>query len=319
MIDNSVPKPSSRAFHLPATLLVLGTALLWAYWSILVEMQQRWESDPTYSHGYLVPIFALAILWLRRGQYPAQGTVTSAPVWGLGLILLGAVMQMTGSYIFIRTISAVSLIPYLAGITLLLGGWNVFRWAAPSIAFLAFMMPLPWRIEVLMRAPLQRISTIASTYALQTLGYPALAEGNVILLDDVELGVVDACSGLKMLIVFFALSTAVALLVKRRFGDRLLIILSALPIAIFSNVVRITVTGVLHETVGAKWANMVFHDLAGWLMMPLALALLWGEIAVLSLLIIEDNTSAMPKPILSPVEPMPRAVPPRVAPSGQPQ
>jgi exosortase len=316
MIDNSVSQPASRTFRPSATLLVLGAALLWAYWSILVEMRQRWESDPTYSHGYLVPIFALAILWLRRGQRPA--TVTSAPVWGLGFILLGAAMQMTGSYIFIRTISAVALLPYLVGVTLLLGGWGVLRWAAPSIAFLAFMMPLPWRIEVLMRAPLQRISTIASTYALQTLGYPALAEGNIILLNDVELGVVDACSGLKMLIVFFALSTAVALLVKRRFGDRLLIILSALPIAIFSNVVRITVTGVLHETVGAKLANMVFHDLAGWLMMPLALALLWGEIAILSLLIIEDNT-AMPSPILSPVEPMPRAIPSRVAHSGQPQ
>ena len=278
--------------------LVLAPCLLWAYWSILLEMANTWEHDPTYSHGFLVPLFALAILWLRRDKYPAS--VGPRPHWaGLALIALGAAMQLGGAYVFTRWISAIALLPYVAGIVLLACGPAVLRWALPAIGFLAFMVPLPWSVEVVMKQPLQRVSTLASAYMLQTLGLPALTEGNIILLNDVELGIVDACSGLKMLIVFFALSTAMALLIQRRPWEKALIVLSALPIAVLSNVVRITVTGVMHETVGRYWADLVFHDLAGWLMMPLALGLLWCELALLSILIIEDE--AFPPPAPSPV------------------
>src|SRR5207244_4033561 len=100
--------------------------------------------------------------------------------------------------------------------------------------------------------------TICSTFALQTLGLPALAEGNVILLNEVEIGIVEACSGLRMLVIFFALSTAVALLSRRPLTDRVAIVVSAIPIALLSNLLRIIVTGVLHETVGSEIANAVF-------------------------------------------------------------
>src|SRR5262249_31673964 len=117
---------------------------------------------------------------------------------------------------------------------------------------------------------------------LQTLGLPAEAEGNVIVLEEVRLGVIDACSGLGMLMTFFALSTAVALVVPRCRADRLVIVASAVPIAIIANVARITATGVAYQMLGPRAAHAVFHDLAGWLMMPLALALLWLEVALLS-------------------------------------
>jgi len=109
---------------------------------------------------------------------------------------------------------------------------------------------------------------------LQTLGMPAVAEGNVILLNEASLGIVEACSGLRMLVVFFALSTAVALVARRPFWERVFLVFSAIPIALFTNVVRITATGVAYETVGGETGQFIFHDLAGWLMMPLALALL---------------------------------------------
>jgi exosortase len=278
--------------------VVLGPCLLWGYWSILTEMARTWEKDPTYSHGFLVPLFALAILWLRRDKYPAA--IGLRPHWsGLLLIALGAAMQLGGAYVFTRWTGAIALLPYVAGIVLLATGPAVLRWALPSIAFLAFMIPLPWSVEVWMKQPLQSISTTCSAYMLQTLGLPALTEGNIILLNDVELGIVDACSGLKMLIVFFALSTAMALLVRRRPLEKVLIVLSAVPIAVLSNVVRITVTGVMHEVAGSYWANLVFHDLAGWLMMPLALGLLWCELALLSLLIIEDAPAPSPATLLA--------------------
>jgi exosortase len=135
--------------------------------------------------------------------------------------------------------------------------------------------------------PLRRLATAASTYALQTLGLPALAEGNVIRLNDVRIGVVEACSGLSMLMVFFSLSTALALLIGRPRWIKTILVLSAVPIALVSNVARITITGLLHEWVGSRVADAFFHDVAGWLMMPAALGLLWLVLHVLDRLFIE--------------------------------
>jgi exosortase/archaeosortase family protein len=110
---------------------------------------------------------------------------------------------------------------------------------------------------------------------------PALAEGNVILINETRIGVVEACSGLSMLMIFFALSTAFTFVVKAQWWEKLILVVSALPIALIANITRITVTGIMHETVGHKAADLVFHDLAGWLMMPYALGLLWLEMKVL--------------------------------------
>jgi exosortase len=157
--------------------------------------------------------------------------------------------------------------------------------------FLFFMLPLPYRLEVALAQPLQRLATEVSTYTLQTVGFPALSEGNIILLNDTEIGVVEACSGLSMLVGFFALSTGAALLIRRSLGEKIIITLSAVPIAIITNIIRITVTGIMHETLGSRLANLVFHDLAGWLMMPLALGFLWIELQVLSHLLVETVPS----------------------------
>jgi exosortase/archaeosortase family protein len=116
---------------------------------------------------------------------------------------------------------------------------------------------------------------------------PALAEGNTIQLDDVQINIVEACSGLSMLIVFFALSTGTALVVRRPLWEKGLILFSAIPIALVANIMRITITGVLFRLVSDKVADAFFHDAAGWLMMPLALALLGGELWLLGKLLID--------------------------------
>jgi exosortase/archaeosortase family protein len=113
----------------------------------------------------------------------------------------------------------------------------------------------------------------------------------VILLNEVELNVVEACSGLRMLVVFFAFATAVALIVKRPLWEKLLLLVSAIPIALVVNVLRITATGVLFETVSSQAAKLVFHDLAGWLMMPVALVLLGLELQLLKRLVIDPEWS----------------------------
>lgn len=164
-----------------------------------------------------------------------------------------------------------------------------------SLAFLVFMIPLPYRIEVALGGPLQRIGTLASTYALQTVGLPALAEGNIIRLDDrASIAVVEACNGLGMLVAFACYATAAAMVMEGRDPiTRSLILLSTVPLALLANITRITATGLVHATLGGGAADLVFHDLAGWLMMPLALALLWAELALLAALIVKREESSI--------------------------
>jgi exosortase len=264
-------------------LVALG--LGWAYWPTLVDMAKRWSVDPRYSHGSLVPLFALYLLWARRGGFAASSCRPSW--WGAPLVALGAALNFFGAYFYVEWFQFLSLIPSMAGLAAAAGGWPAFRWSLPSIAYLFFMMPLPYRVELALGAPLQRIATVASTYGLQTMGLPAVAEGNIILMDDARIGVVEACNGLGMLFMFFAFAFAAALVLQRSLADKIVIILSAAPIALLANVARITVTGLLHHTVGGKVADAVYHDLAGWLMMPLALGALWLELLLLSRLFVE--------------------------------
>jgi exosortase len=273
-----------KATYLALVAGLMG-AVTWAFWTTLMEASEKWSHDPQYSHGYLVPLFALALLWLRRSSFPAEKLRPSW--WGAPLLLAGVALRLVGTYYYFAWFDAIALLPCIAGAIWMLGSWPLCRWALPAVAFLAFMIPLPYKLEVMMAEPLQRLATIVSTFALQTLGLPALAEGNVILLNDVRMGIVEACSGLRMMVIFFALSTAVAMVVRRPMWERLLIAASAVPIALIANLTRITVTGVLHDTVGSEIANAVFHDLAGWLMMPFALLILGLELSILNRLWIE--------------------------------
>jgi len=145
-----------------------------------------------------------------------------------------------------------------------------------------------------MRQPLLTAATQSSTYLMQTLGMPALAMGNVIHVDKVEIGVVDACSGLRMLMTFIALSVAYAMLLQRPWWEKGIIVASSLPISIISNVLRITLTGALFHLESrqgwdlGRWAHRFSHDLGGWLMMPIALAQLMLVLWLLKNLFLEE-------------------------------
>jgi len=277
-------RPSGR-FHLVA-LAVLGGALLWAYWPALTAMAGRWTHDPKYSHGYLVPAFALFLLWFRRDRIPAQGFRPSW--WGVPVMAAGAALYLLGGKLFVTFFDGLSLLPVLAGVCVLLGGRPCLRWAWPAVAFLVFMLPLPYRLEVGFAYPLQRLATEASTYLLQTLGYPALAQGNIIRVEGIpDIGVVEACNGLSMLITFCALSTGVAVVLPQGWLEKAVVLASAIPIALLANVTRILVFVILYKRAGPVWADDFFHKRAGWLMMPLALAVLWLELRIVAGLFVE--------------------------------
>jgi exosortase/archaeosortase family protein len=95
----------------------------------------------------------------------------------------------------------------------------------------------------------------------------------------------------------------VAILIRGHWLFRALILGSAIPIALTANIVRIVVTAILHETVGSGIANLVFHDLAGWFMMPLALVLLGLELWVLKHVLVERGGGARPSSARRPPQP----------------
>lgn len=285
----------ARRGSLPAVLstqqIAVGLGLIgltiWAYLPTFSRLVRIWWSDPQYSHGFLVPLFSGALCWLRRDRI--RWDLVRPSWWGVPVLLAGAALRIAGSYLYMEWFEHISLLPVGFGLLLAVGGWQLLKAWWPAVLFLIFMIPFPYRFEVALSDPLQKIATRASTYLLQTIGEPAVAEGNTILVNDHRLEVVQACNGLRMAVSFVALSVAVVMVVNRPIWERLLILASALPIALISNVIRITVTGVLSNHFDAEIAQVFFHDVAGWLMMPLALGLLWGELALVDWILVEEE------------------------------
>lgn len=256
----------------------VALALLWVFFPTLVILGQRWWEDSRYSHGFLVPLFAAYLLY-RRDRLTMP--VYRPHWWGVLLIAAGLATHAAGTFIYFDWLNAVALLPCLLGFTVLLGGWAALKWAWPAIAFLAFMVPLPFWLETGLAQPLRYVGTVASCYTLQTLGFSAYSESNIIYMGTDRIGVEEACSGLSMLMTFFALSVAVALIVRRPLWERLLLVASAIPIALISNISRIIVTAMMHK-VSHYWADLIFHNLAGYLMPVLALGLLLLELRLVA-------------------------------------
>jgi exosortase len=275
----------------PAWLLAVGVvlaALGFTYFPAIRTMVQVWVDKPEYSHGFLVPLFAAYLLWLRRDHAPEQIAWPNPAgllflVAGAGLFLVAERTNFAKEWV-----QGFSLIVCLAGVAWLFGGRQAAVWAAPALGFLVFMLPLPYKVEVALGWYLQNVAVKASTFILQLLGYPAYGEGHVISVGETVLGVEKACNGLSMLLTFIAL--AMAALVRRPWLDKALILLSAVPIAVAANVVRIVVTGVVYVEGYKKLGDVIFHDLAGWLMMPLALVFIWTLLKAIDwLLVVPDD------------------------------
>ena len=316
-MTHSPPKqrfdPAKLLAHVPqrgvllASLALVGV-LAWSYWTPLTKLAGRWWNDPDYLYGFLVPVFAGYLLWVRRDMIrPAS---KEAMWWGLAFLGLAGLMRWVSACYFYELVDPMSLVPALAGVALFVGGWPALRWAWPGVAFLVFMVPLPGFLVEALSHPLQRIGTIASTYTIQTLGIPSTARGNVIELSDTELEVAVACNGLPMMMLFFAVCVGAAFLSRRTLVEKAIMVLSAPAIAVLANVIRITLTAVLYEFGGVKLGEALFHDLAGWFMMPMAVVLLWGELWLL------DRTF-VDKPAARPVLPDRAAGPVQAAKNGK--
>jgi exosortase len=236
-------------------------------------------------------------LFVIQQPLPTQ-VAPSARLAGFGLLGLGLGTRLLATYFPNLTPEMYSFVPAIIGTVLLVGGWKSLVWAGPPLGFLIFMFPLPSVLDSGLLGPLQKLATEGSTYCLQTLGIAAVNEQNRISLGDVNLEIVEACSGLRMLTIFGALAVAITMVTDRPWWEKVIIVGSAVPIALAVNIIRITITGVMYKLpwVGPELADKIFHDLYGWFMMPVALGLLYVEFQVLTHLFVEEDMTA-PVPI----------------------
>ena len=275
----------------------LSLALVVSYWHMLSMVADSW-SQPQYSHGYLVPIFTLVMLALRREPF---APITDRERWiGLGALLAFMGIRAYASWIRVAALDMYTFVPAMLAVLILVGGWRLLRWAGPAVLFLAFMFPLSYKMERVFLDPLQRIAMVGGTYALQTTGIETYNMGNIIHIRDYEgaaqvLNVAEACSGLNMLTIFSAMAVALVFLMPGALWEKIVIVASAVPIAIFVNMMRILVYGILRYFSGgaADW----FHDYgAAPFMMPLAMGLLYLEYIILQNLVIDERKAA-PVPV----------------------
>lgn len=299
--DGSLAPTTSKLSQNGGMWLVLALfALFLVYWDVFVWLEGVWSGNSDYSHGYLVPVFAAYILWSNRGSLwqpqsdnqnsQANQHTDSGLLLGAVLMACGLVMRLVGIYMRLLTLEGVSMIPMILGIITIIFGRRAALRGAPAVLFLLFMVPLPGFLSGQLSGLLQKIATTVSTFAFQTVGVPAFAEGNIINLSNGTIGVAEACSGLRMLYAFFALTVGACMVIDRTWPEKAVIALSAIPIAIAANCIRIIATGFAYEYLDPETAGHIFHDVAGWLMMPIGFTILLGVLGILDRLIVPNDS-----------------------------
>jgi exosortase len=170
----------------------------------------------------------------------------------------------------------------IAALVLLLFGWQLLRKVSTVLLYLCLMLPWPNRVQTAVTLPLQRWATSSAVFCLEMVGYEVVREGNVIHIGDASVAVAEACNGLRMITAFFVISGLVVLLVKRAWWEKLIVLVSSLPIALLCNTVRLAITAAFFTVLEGEHWEKTFHDFGGYAMMPLALAVVVAELWLLA-------------------------------------
>lgn len=266
------------------TTAFLGMICL-LFGDLLSVFVERWSQEPQYSHGFAIPLIAVGLgYFLFPRVKPGRVEIGE---WGFTLLFVGCVLHIMAVYVFVEFADCLALLFCIAGGFLLIWGSKLFRGLWPAVLFLVFMFPLPFTVERMLSAPLQIYGAKQSAWYIQLMGIPAVARGSLIMMGEHKLGVAEACSGMRMLTVFFAICTATIIVSNRTAWERCVLFFAAIPIALICNIGRIVATALAHHYLGQETADLVFHDLSGWLMMPSAMLLLYVLLKMLDWVLID--------------------------------
>jgi exosortase len=252
--------------------LIMVILTVWLYSSIFSDMVVQWAKDPNFSHGFIVIPFALLVLWRNRLAFQALPSKPSS--WGLLIVAFALCMLVAGSLSAELFISRFSMLLLIAGLLVLYCGWSYLRAALFPLGVLVLMIPIPAIVFNPITLPLQLLASKLAAATLPVCGVPVLREGNVINLPTMSLEVAQACSGIRSLFSLITLATIYGYLTKSPMWTRVVLVASAVPIAIAANSLRIIGTGLLVQYWDPGKAVGFFHEFSGELLFLVSLLLL---------------------------------------------
>jgi exosortase len=254
-------------------LFVIAALLVAVYYHVATKLLYDWYTIPDYSHGFLVPLFSLFLMWDKRkvlAETPVQQTWSGVPLIVFSLVLL--ILGVYGVDLFTSRVSFVFL---LGGLIWTFYGYQMLRELLFPLLVLLLAIPFPEIIFNKITFPLQLLASRVAAAILPLFGVPVLQEGNVIQLPIMKLEVAQACSGIRSLMSLFTLAIFYGYFIERTVARRVILALAAIPIAVAANAARIVGTGLCVQYWDPTKAEGFFHEFSGWVMFVVSLACLY--------------------------------------------
>jgi len=272
-LNRSSDSSSLLSAHFALGWTLICVLVLLVYHRMLVELVWTWWSDPDFSHGFLVPIFAGYLVWVKRKSLPnKEVTITWS---GVMVVALGLVLLFLGIYGVSVFLTRISFVVVLTGLTYCFGSRSLVKELRFALLVLVLAIPLPSIIFNEIAIPLQFFTSKLASHLLPLFGVPVFREGNMIELATVKLEVAEACSGIRSLVTLFTLAVFYGYFLEKSFLRRVVLALSSIPIAIAANAIRIFGTGLCVEYWDRDKALGFFHQFSGWVMFLVSLGCLF--------------------------------------------
>ena len=258
-----------------AALALAAIVAAWPAWSHIFSI--GWK-DPEQSHVLLAIPVALWLIWIRRARF-----VSTRPAWSLAgpLVIAGAWalgdLGLATSRDLFWHLSALLLV--IGAVLTIAGPRVMLRFAVPLVALLA-LMPIPASIRLEIAQPLQEVSAVCAQYLLEIVGVPLTRSGNMLVLNGHPVVIAEACNGMRMVAALGVVAYTFAFSIPAKPAVRVLLLALSPLLAVIVNIIRLIPTVLFYGYSSASFAKL-FHDLSGWLMMLLALGVLWSFMRLL--------------------------------------
>jgi len=251
---------------------ILGAALF--FQDGLNALLRAWQL-PEYSHGPLIPILS-TLLFLRQLKTVPVHEGDLRDRWiGVGVVMLALALGTLGKLANISDIVAYATIIWVGGILLISFGWKTGKYFWPPVLHLVYMLPLPDTLYYKLSTALQFISSELGVWMLRLLAVPVFLDGNIIDLGIYKLQVAEACSGLRYLFPILSFSYIFAVLYKGPMWHKAVLLVSAAPIVVLMNSVRIAIAGVGVNEYGLAFVEGFTHFFEGWIIFVISVVLLF--------------------------------------------
>ena len=264
----------ARAWRPVAYWALLGALLALLYAPVVSDLAALWRGEAAYSHGPLIPLIAAYMVWQKRRSLREVPRRPCPAAWPF--LLGGLLLLVVGRLAFEIHLAALSLILILGALATMVGGLRLLHVLLVPVAYLMFMIPLPWTVYFGAGDPLKTTTAVAASALVAPLEIPMLREGTLIYLPTVTLEVESACSGVRTALALLPLAVAFAYLMVRRPWGRAVLVASAVPIAILVNILRVAEIIIQAYFFPDRVTGYALHLYSSWIPMMFGLPMLFG-------------------------------------------